>query len=168
MKKGKPSGFWDMEDAGLAEQKAEERAYGVDDSEGLEYAERMERERQAEALYRPIPKKLAKARKSLVPKSAKAFQSFSRAVFENGSLSTKMKHLIAVAVAHVTQCPYCIRGHTQAALKSGATQTEIMEAIWVAAEMRAGATYEHSILALDKIMNRPARRRRKRSSGQST
>ena len=56
-----------------------------------------------------------------------------------------------MAVAHVTQCPYCIRGHTELALKSGATEQEIMEAIWVAAEMRAGATYAHSILALDAM-----------------
>ena len=48
------------------------------------------------------------------------------------------KQLIAVAVAHVTQCPYCIRGHTRAATRQGATPEEIMEAIWVAAEMRAG------------------------------
>ena len=59
--------------------------------------------------------------------------------------------LIAVAVAHVTQCPYCIRGHTKAAARDGATPEEIMEAIWVAAEMRAGATYAHSAIALDTI-----------------
>ena len=167
MKKRKPTDVWELENAELAEQKAEERAYGVDDTEGLEYAERLQREGQAEGVYRLITKELTKERKSLVPKSAKAFESFSQAIFERGELSTKMKHLIAVAVAHVTQCPYCIRGHTNAALKSGATQKEIMEAIWVAAEMRAGATYEHSILALDKMMNRPARRERKRSPRRS-
>jgi AhpD family alkylhydroperoxidase len=59
--------------------------------------------------------------------------------------------LIAVAVAHVTQCPYCIRGHSKAAVQHGATAEEIMEAIWVAAEMRAGAAYAHSLLALDSI-----------------
>ena len=59
--------------------------------------------------------------------------------------------MIAVAVAHVTQCPYCIRGHTKAALRVGATREEIMEAIWVAAEMRAGAAFAHSALALDAM-----------------
>jgi alkylhydroperoxidase/carboxymuconolactone decarboxylase family protein YurZ len=53
----------------------------------------------------------------------------------------------------VTQCPYCIKGHTRAALRKGATQNEIMEAIWVAAEMRAGAAYAHANVALD-AMNR--------------
>ena len=61
----------------------------------------------------------------------------------------KMKQIIAVAVAHVTQCPYCIRGHTRAALRAGATQNELMEAIWVAAEMRAGGAYAHSALMLE-------------------
>ena len=58
-----------------------------------------------------------------------------------------------MAAAHVTQCPYCIRGHTESALKAGATEQEVMEAIWVAAEMRAGAAYAHSLLALE-TMNR--------------
>jgi alkylhydroperoxidase/carboxymuconolactone decarboxylase family protein YurZ len=48
----------------------------------------------------------------------------------------------------VTQCPYCIRGHTKAALRHGATREELMEAIWVAAEMRAGGAFAHSTIAL--------------------
>jgi len=51
-------------------------------------------------------------------------------------------------VAHVTQCPYCIRGHTKAALRAGARPEELMEAIWVAAEMRAGGAYAHATIAL--------------------
>ena len=70
----------------------------------------------------------------------------------------KMKQLIAVAVSHVTQCPYCIRGHTGAALRHGATAEEIMEAIWVGAEMRAGAAYAHSALALDTIAHDEAQK----------
>jgi alkylhydroperoxidase/carboxymuconolactone decarboxylase family protein YurZ len=48
----------------------------------------------------------------------------------------------------MTQCPYCIRGHTKAALRQGATRQEIMEAVWVAAEMRAGGAYAHSAISL--------------------
>ena len=59
-------------------------------------------------------------------------------MFADGALDGKTKQLIAVAVAHVTQCPYCIQGHTKAALRKGADEQELMEAIWVAAEMRAG------------------------------
>ena len=85
------------------------------------------------------------------PAPAKAFRAFSQSVFAEGAIPARTKQLIAVAVAHVTQCPYCIRGHTSAALKQGATAEEIMEAIWVAAEMRAGGAYAHSALALDTI-----------------
>ena len=51
-------------------------------------------------------------------------------------------------MAHVTQCPYCIKGHTKAALRHGATRQELMEAIWVAAEMRAGGAYAHTAISL--------------------
>jgi AhpD family alkylhydroperoxidase len=104
-----------------------------------------------EQLFPTATKELAEQRKSLAPNPAEAFKAFSRSVFAEGALPAKTKHLIAVAVAHVTQCPYCIRGHTAAALQHGATAEEIMEAIWVAAEMRAGAAYAHSALALDTI-----------------
>ena len=104
-----------------------------------------------EQMYPPPTKELAEQRKRLAPKPAEAFKAFSRSVFAEGALPAKTKQLIAVAVAHVTQCPYCIRGHTGAALRQGATAEEIMEAIWVAAEMRAGGAYAHSALALDTI-----------------
>jgi AhpD family alkylhydroperoxidase len=77
--------------------------------------------------------------------------------------SAKVKRIIAVAVAQVTQCPYCINGHTKAALRAGATPEELMEAIWVAAEMRAGGACAHSTLMLatmakeeEKREDRPA------------
>ena len=94
---------------------------------------------------------IASRRKQLAPDTHDAFIKFSERVFAEGALPVKIKQLIAVAVAHVTQCPYCIRGHTKAALRQGATAQEIMEAIWVAAEMRAGGAYAHSALALDTI-----------------
>jgi AhpD family alkylhydroperoxidase len=102
-------------------------------------------------LYPEATRELAEQRSRLAPGPASAFRAFSKSVFADGALPTKTKQLIAVAVAHVTQCPYCIRGHTGAALRSGATPEEIMEAIWVAAEMRAGGAYAHSALALDVI-----------------
>lgn len=104
-----------------------------------------------ERLFPSVTRELAERRKTLAPGPAEAFKAFSRSVFADGALPVKTKQLIAVAVAHVTQCPYCIRGHTTAALQHGATAEEIMEAIWIAAEMRAGAAYAHSTLALDTI-----------------
>jgi AhpD family alkylhydroperoxidase len=90
-------------------------------------------------------------RKQLAPETYAAFRTFSERVFAEGALDEKVKQLIAVAVAHVTQCPYCIRGHTALAMRNGATQEQVMEAIWVAAEMRAGAAYAHSVLAIDTM-----------------
>ncbi len=102
-------------------------------------------------VYALPSKELAQKRQELAPEAAKAFHEFSKQVFADGALPGKVKQLIAVAVAHVTQCPYCIRGHTQSALRSGATEQEIMEAIWVAAEMRAGAAFAHSVIALETM-----------------
>ena len=104
-----------------------------------------------EHVYPPITPELAKERSRIAPAQAKAFRAFSDAVFAEGAISAPTKQLIAVAVAHVTQCPYCIRSHTAAAIRQGATAEQIMEAIWVAAEMRAGAAYAHSAIALDTI-----------------
>ena len=68
-----------------------------------------------EQIYTPVTRELAEQRKSLAPKPAEAFKGFSQSVFAEGALSAKTKQLIAVAVAHVTQCPYCIRrGQTEA------------------------------------------------------
>lgn len=102
-------------------------------------------------MYPEATMDLSRQRQELAPAAASAFKAFGEAVFADGALPGKMKELIAIAVAHVTQCPYCIRGHTKSALRKGATQQEIMEAIWVAAEMRAGAAYAHSNLALDAM-----------------
>lgn len=99
-------------------------------------------------VYPPSSIEFAKQRRSLAPETEQAFQAFSAQVFTDGALPAKTKQLIAVAVAHVTQCPYCIRGHTKSALRQGATRQELMEAIWVAAEMRAGGAYAHSTVAL--------------------
>jgi AhpD family alkylhydroperoxidase len=102
-------------------------------------------------MYPPPSKEFAEQRKRLAPRPAETFKAFSQSVFADGAIPAQTKQLIAVAVAHVTQCPYCIRGHTKAALQHGATPEQIMEALWVAAEMRAGGAYAHSALALDVI-----------------
>lgn len=107
----------------------------------------------SEGMYPTSTGELAKRRRELAPETEAAFQAFSQKVFADGALPVKVKQLIAVAVAHVTQCPYCIKGHTKAALRHGATQQELMEAIWVAAEMRAGAAYAHSALAIDVMQH---------------
>jgi AhpD family alkylhydroperoxidase len=102
-------------------------------------------------MYPPATRELTDSRKKLAPEIHDAFTAFSKRVFADGALPAKTKQLIAVAVAHVTQCPYCIRGHTKLAMRQGATKEELMEAIWVAAEMRAGGAYAHAALALEEM-----------------
>lgn len=104
-------------------------------------------------IFPQATKELARKRRELAPEPLKAFQAFSAAVFAEGEIPAATKQLIAVAVAHVTQCPYCIKGHTKEALRQGASEQQIMEAIWVAAEMRAGGAYAHSALALDTMQH---------------
>ena len=72
-----------------------------------------------QALYPAPSKDLVQQRKDLTPEIYAAFQSFSQRVFADGALPSKTKELIAVAVAHVTQCPYCIRSHTKRAAVKG-------------------------------------------------
>ena len=105
----------------------------------------------ADKMYPPASRELAQQRRELTPAAQAAFDAFGKAVFADGALSAKMKQIIAVAVAHVTQCPYCIKGHTKAARRAGATPQELMEAIWVATEIRAGGAYAHSALMLDAL-----------------
>lgn len=104
-----------------------------------------------EKMYPASTPTIRHRRRELAPEIHKAFDAFSQTVFADGALSAKTKQLIAVAVAHVTQCPYCIRGHTKAALRHGARREELMEAIWVAAEMRAGGAFAHSTIALTEM-----------------
>ena len=101
-----------------------------------------------ESMYQPTTPEISARRKALAPHVHAAFEQFSSAVFAEGALPEKTKQLIAVAVAHVTQCPYCITGHTKLAGRTGASPEEIMEAIWVAAEMRAGGAFAHATLAI--------------------
>ena len=106
---------------------------------------------ESENLFPIATKELLDKKAALASKNLEAWRTFSSTVFEAGALPEKTKQLIAVAIAHVTQCPYCIRSHTKTAMRKGASKEEIMEAIWVAAEMRAGAAYAHATIAMDEM-----------------
>ncbi|NWG04603.1 MAG: carboxymuconolactone decarboxylase family protein [Syntrophaceae bacterium] len=89
-----------------------------------------------------------------------AFKNFNSEVFEKTSrLSRKVKELIAIGVAHTTQCPYCIESHVKAAKNAGANDQEIAEAIFVAAALRAGGAFAHSTISMGvlKEMDSPLR-----------
>jgi AhpD family alkylhydroperoxidase len=109
------------------------------------------------SLYPEPTKEIAQKRNDLAPETLALFRAFSQHVFVDGALSAKTKDLIAIAVAHTTQCPWCIRSHTKRAILKGATGEEIMEAIWVAAEMRAGAAISHSAIAIDAMTHETAK-----------
>ena len=79
----------------------------------------------------------------LAPKAWDAFKALDAAALADGAVSVKNKELIAVAVAHTTQCPYCIEIHVKNARKAGASEEEIAETIFVAAALRAGAAVVH-------------------------
>lgn len=79
------------------------------------------------------------------PESWQKFMAYYGSVFEEGALSVREKSLIALAVAHAVQCPYCIDSYTQDCLSKGANEEQMTEAVHVAAAIRGGATLAHGI-----------------------
>jgi alkylhydroperoxidase/carboxymuconolactone decarboxylase family protein len=65
-------------------------------------------------------------------------------VMKEGALTEREKALIALAVAHAVQCPYCIDAYTSTSLEKGADEEQMMEAVHVAAVIRAGSSLVYS------------------------
>jgi alkylhydroperoxidase/carboxymuconolactone decarboxylase family protein len=80
----------------------------------------------------------------------KKFFDYYQKVFEEGKLTEREKSLIALAVAHTEQCPYCIDAYTQDGLQRGITKEEMMEAIHVGAAIKSGATLVHGVQMMNK------------------
>ena len=78
------------------------------------------------------------------PRARAAYDALKEAAFSAGALSAKVKELVAVACAHNTRCPYCIKAHAEKACSMGLSHEEIAEAVWVAIEMGAGACFGHA------------------------
>ncbi len=79
------------------------------------------------------------------PDLATKFFDYYGAVFAEGELTEREKALIALAVAHTVQCPYCIDAYTRACLEKGSNLTEMTEAVHVAAAIRGGAALVHGV-----------------------
>jgi len=79
------------------------------------------------------------------PDLAKKFFDYYNAVFAEGALTEREKALIALAVAHAVQCPYCIDAFTQGCLEKGSNLAEMTEAIHVATAIRGGASLVHGV-----------------------
>ena len=85
------------------------------------------------------------------PALAEKFFSWYGDVFAEGALSQREKSLIALAVAHAVQCPYCIDAYSTDSLQKGATEEMMMEAVHVAAAIRGGASLVHGVMMMNKV-----------------
>ena len=79
------------------------------------------------------------------PQLWEKFMDYYGAVFEEGALSAREKALIALAVAHAVQCPYCIDAYTQSSLENGVNEEQMSEAVHVACAIRGGASLVHGV-----------------------
>jgi len=79
------------------------------------------------------------------PQLWQKFSQWYEAVFQEGALSEREKALIALAVAHAIQCPYCIDAYSRACLEKGSNAEQMMEAVHVAGAIRGGASLVHGV-----------------------
>ncbi len=82
---------------------------------------------------------------------ADKFFGYYGAVFAEGALTAREKSLIALAVAHAIQCPYCIDAYTTDTLEKGCSEEQMMEAVHVAAAIRGGASLVHGVQMMNKV-----------------
>ncbi len=82
---------------------------------------------------------------------ADKFFSYYGAVFADGALTAREKSLIALAVAHTVQCPYCIDAYTTDATEKGYSEDQMMEAVHVAAAIRSGSSLVHGVQMMNKV-----------------
>ena len=85
---------------------------------------------------------------------ADAFFSYYGKVFADGALTRREKALIALAVSHTVQCPYCIDAYTSECLETGSDLEQMTEAVHVATAIRGGASLVHGIQMLDQAKQR--------------
>ena len=86
-----------------------------------------------------------------IPNWRNSFSGYYGAVFADGALSKREKALIALAVSHAVQCPYCIDAYTQESLQQGSDLEEMTEAVHVASAIRGGASLVHGLQMLDRV-----------------
>jgi 4-carboxymuconolactone decarboxylase len=82
---------------------------------------------------------------------ADKFFAYYGAVFAEGALSMREKALIALAVAHTVQCPYCIDAYTKECLQQGSDLEQMTEAVHVATAIRGGSSLVHGLQMLDHV-----------------
>lgn len=82
---------------------------------------------------------------------ADKFFDYYGEVFKEGALTEREKSLIALAVSHTIQCPYCIDAYSQDTLQKGCSEEEMMEAVHVATAIRGGASLVHGVQMMNKV-----------------
>jgi len=82
---------------------------------------------------------------------ADKFFDYYGTVFSDSALTAKEKSLIALAVSHAVQCPYCIDAYTEDSLEKGYSEEQMMEAVHVAAAIRGGASLVHGVQMMNKV-----------------
>ena len=85
------------------------------------------------------------------PELARKFFDWYDAVFREGALSEREKALIALAVAHTVQCPYCIDAYSHTCLEKGSDLEQMTEAVHVASAIRGGASLVHGVQMLEHV-----------------
>ncbi len=85
------------------------------------------------------------------PKMGEKFFDYYSEVFKEGALTEREKALIALAVSHAVQCPYCIDAYTSTSLEKGADEEQMMEAVHVAAAIKSGALLVHGVQMMNKV-----------------
>ena len=85
------------------------------------------------------------------PELAEKFFEYYGSVFEEGALTAREKALIALAVSHTVQCPYCIDAYTTESLEKGASEEQMMEAVHVASAIRGGSSLVHGVQMMNKV-----------------
>ena len=82
---------------------------------------------------------------------ARKFFDYYGSVFADGALSAREKSLIALAVSHAVQCPYCIDAYSTSCLEKGSDLEQMTEAVHVATAIRGGASLVHGIQMLEHV-----------------
>lgn len=82
---------------------------------------------------------------------ADKFFDYYNEVFKDSELTAREKSLIALAVAHAVQCPYCIDAYSSDAYEKGWSEAQMMEAVHVAGAIRGGATLVHGVQMMNKV-----------------
>ena len=102
--------------------------------------------------FREMNRRRIEAHQKLVASGSKVYRAFlemEKAAFADGALPKKTKELIAIGISVVTNCESCMQWHIGQAVKAGASEQEVLEAIEVALEMGIGPATVNARFALE-------------------